>query len=235
MNRENFGELIKELRKKNDLTQAELAKILHVTTGAVSKWELEKAFPNVNTQKDICRFFGLLHDDLHHPITAIEKLRQTETQMEFKEMIAVEETVTEKQNVKQKLLWRKKIFISVGIAMVVIIGIISVVLFLGKKSNEIDFIPVGQEYSKGFTYYYFQSRYIYDEYLGEEVYERSCIFTGTYMPEIVECFKEEICKEWLEDSSLRQDINALKLSFYSTEQDALNWDDTEYKFYLFRN
>lgn len=39
MNQEKFGKLIKDIRKKNNLTQKQLAAKYNVTYQAVSKWE----------------------------------------------------------------------------------------------------------------------------------------------------------------------------------------------------
>ena len=39
MNQEKIGKFIYDLRKKYNLTQAELASRLHVTAQAISKWE----------------------------------------------------------------------------------------------------------------------------------------------------------------------------------------------------
>ena len=41
MDQEKIGKFIKEIRKKNNLTQAELAEKYNVTYQAVSKWESE--------------------------------------------------------------------------------------------------------------------------------------------------------------------------------------------------
>lgn len=45
MNQEKFGQLIKEIRKTNHLTQKQLAEKYHVTFQAVSKWERGLSFP----------------------------------------------------------------------------------------------------------------------------------------------------------------------------------------------
>lgn len=47
MNAENIGKQIAERRKALGLTQKELAELLHVTDGAVSKWERGINFPEV--------------------------------------------------------------------------------------------------------------------------------------------------------------------------------------------
>lgn len=39
MDNKQFGNFIKEMRKKNNLTQRQLAEKLHLTDKAVSKWE----------------------------------------------------------------------------------------------------------------------------------------------------------------------------------------------------
>ena len=44
MQKEAFGKLLIILRKKNGLSQKELAERLPVSTSAVSKWEMEKTF-----------------------------------------------------------------------------------------------------------------------------------------------------------------------------------------------
>ena len=46
MDQEKIGNLIKKIRKENNLTQAELADKLGVTYQAVSKWECGKVLPD---------------------------------------------------------------------------------------------------------------------------------------------------------------------------------------------
>lgn len=49
MDQEKFGQFLTSLRKEKGWTQAELAKRLHVTDKAVSKWECGKGFPDIQT------------------------------------------------------------------------------------------------------------------------------------------------------------------------------------------
>ncbi|MBR0482365.1 MAG: helix-turn-helix transcriptional regulator, partial [Firmicutes bacterium] len=44
----SFGENLQMLRKKNQLTQEGLAELLGVSRQAVSKWELEEGYPEVD-------------------------------------------------------------------------------------------------------------------------------------------------------------------------------------------
>ena len=59
MDQEKIGQIIKELRKKNHLTQAELASQLGVTYQAVSKWENGKNIPDIAIMKRIADLFDL--------------------------------------------------------------------------------------------------------------------------------------------------------------------------------
>ena len=53
MDQERIGNLIKEIRKDNNLTQAELGDSLGVTAQAVSKWENSKNIPDIAVLKEI--------------------------------------------------------------------------------------------------------------------------------------------------------------------------------------
>lgn len=59
-----FGEKLQELRKNRGLTQEELAEALYVSRTAVSKWESGRGYPNIDSLKDIAKFFQASIDDL---------------------------------------------------------------------------------------------------------------------------------------------------------------------------
>ena len=61
MNQDKISKLIKDLRKKNNLTQNEFAKEFNVTYQAVSKWENGKNLPDINVLKEICDKLSLIH------------------------------------------------------------------------------------------------------------------------------------------------------------------------------
>ena len=64
MNQERIGKLIKELRKKNNLTQKDLADSLGVTYQAVSKWENGKNIPDISILKEISKKYNIDINDL---------------------------------------------------------------------------------------------------------------------------------------------------------------------------
>lgn len=58
------GKKIRLLRKKNDVTQEKLAAYLGVTPQAVSRWESEICYPDMDTLPQLCDFFGVGMDEL---------------------------------------------------------------------------------------------------------------------------------------------------------------------------
>ncbi len=59
MNQEEIGKIIKDLRKKENLTQEEFASIFHVTYQAVSKWENGKCLPDILILKEMAKKYNL--------------------------------------------------------------------------------------------------------------------------------------------------------------------------------
>ena len=59
-----FNEKLQELRKNKGLTQEELSDILYVSRTAISKWESGRGYPNIDSLKEISKFFEVSIDDL---------------------------------------------------------------------------------------------------------------------------------------------------------------------------
>jgi len=64
MDQEKIGKLIKDLRVKSNMTQAEFAEKYGVTYQAVSKWENGKNLPDMLLLKQICNDFNINVDDI---------------------------------------------------------------------------------------------------------------------------------------------------------------------------
>lgn len=64
-----FGEKLKALRKKNNLTQEQLAEKLSVSRQAIAKWETDAGLPDIENMKNIAMFFGVSVDYLVDNIT----------------------------------------------------------------------------------------------------------------------------------------------------------------------
>ena len=72
-----IGTKIKELRKRDGVTQERLAEIIGVTSQAVSKWESEVGYPDIEYIIPIADFFDVTLDYLFDRVTG-EKLRKIE-------------------------------------------------------------------------------------------------------------------------------------------------------------
>lgn len=64
MNDYKFGNFIYNLRKKNGISQTELAEILGVTNKAVSKWENGKAKPRIEILQKMASYFKIPVEEL---------------------------------------------------------------------------------------------------------------------------------------------------------------------------
>lgn len=84
-----FGEKLKKLRNENRLTQDELAERLYVTRTAISKWETDKGYPNIESLKAIASFFSITVDDLlsSDEILTIADEEQKQARKRFTDLI----------------------------------------------------------------------------------------------------------------------------------------------------
>lgn len=64
MKPETFGEKVARLRKEKQMTQANLAAIMHVTDKAVSKWECDVAYPEITSLPLLAESLGTTADAL---------------------------------------------------------------------------------------------------------------------------------------------------------------------------
>jgi len=61
---EHIGKHIKRLRTTKNITQEQLANVLHISYQAVSKWENESAFPDISLLPLLADYFGVTMDEL---------------------------------------------------------------------------------------------------------------------------------------------------------------------------
>ena len=59
-----LGQTIAELRKENNMTQAEVADALHISYQAVSKWERDECLPDITLLPSIAELFRISIDKL---------------------------------------------------------------------------------------------------------------------------------------------------------------------------
>ena len=114
MDQIKIGKFIAECRKKNNLTQAELAEKLFISDRAVSKWENGKSMPDSSIMLSLCKELKInVNDLLHGEVVTVENYNE---ELENKLI----EMVKEKEEADRKLL-----------SLEVVIGIFSVVILFG--------------------------------------------------------------------------------------------------------
>lgn len=74
----NFGQRIKLLRKKNDLTQEKLAELLGITYKSVSKWECGLTTPDLALIVPLAKILGITTDELLGATEADKRLEELE-------------------------------------------------------------------------------------------------------------------------------------------------------------
>ena len=68
----NLGKKIAELRKKNNLSQEELAEKVGVARQTISKWEIGDTTPDINQVKIISKIFNISIDELEKIVQDID-------------------------------------------------------------------------------------------------------------------------------------------------------------------
>ena len=59
-----FNENLREIRKKNGITQEQLAEKLNVSRQAVTKWESGKSLPSIHNLKEMAIIFKVTTNEL---------------------------------------------------------------------------------------------------------------------------------------------------------------------------
>ena len=114
MDQIKIGKFIAECRKKNNLTQMQLAEKLNITDRAISKWENGKAMPDSSIMLDLCSKLKisvneLLSGEVIEMNNYNEKVEQNLIEM-----------VKQKEEADKRLL-----------TLEVVIGVITLIAFLG--------------------------------------------------------------------------------------------------------
>lgn len=61
---ETIGNRISKFRKEKHMTQEELAKVMGVSSQAVSKWETDTSCPDISLLPQLCKVLGVTTDEL---------------------------------------------------------------------------------------------------------------------------------------------------------------------------
>ena len=83
MKTQTLGMMITSLRKKNGMTQLELAEKMNVTDKAVSKWERDLCCPDINSIPKLAHLFGISVDELMQVKSVSQKKEPADTKGEI--------------------------------------------------------------------------------------------------------------------------------------------------------
>lgn len=86
MNQEKIGKFIKDIRKKEGLTQEKFAEKYGVTYQAVSKWENGKNIPDLSILKEMCKEYKINLEDL---LDANEGVKNNKNKLFFISIILI--------------------------------------------------------------------------------------------------------------------------------------------------
>ena len=84
-----FHKKLQELRKQKGWTQEELASRLYVSRTAVSKWELGRGYPNIESLKALAKLFSITLDALlsNDELLSVAEATTRQTKRNFRDLI----------------------------------------------------------------------------------------------------------------------------------------------------
>ena len=126
MDQIKIGKFIAECRKKQNLTQGQLAEKLGITDRAVSKWETGRALPDSSIMLDLCKILKINVNDL----LSGEIVTMSEYNNKSEEILL--QMVKEKQAADKRLL-QVEIFVGI-LSTLVLFGLIILAALLDIKT-----------------------------------------------------------------------------------------------------
>ena len=114
MDQIKIGKFIAECRKKQNLTQSQLAEMLGITDRAISKWENGRGMPDSSLMVDLCKILNItVNDLLNGEVICMENSNEKREELLL-------EVIKEKEEADKRLL-KFEIFIG-AISTILIIG-----------------------------------------------------------------------------------------------------------------
>ena len=121
----SFGERLYNLRKENNISQEELAELLDVSRQSISKWENDKAYPEMTRLLFISNYFGVTLDYLMRGAECNEKAQESptsETPSEYKakNLLTIWNTFVSNLSGRQRKLMLLLYFLIVAVCIAII-------------------------------------------------------------------------------------------------------------------
>ena len=206
MQKEQFGILLTTLKKKNGISQKEMAERLSVSTSAVSKWEHGKNLPDITMLGSIAEILQVSCDELLNPEMTLERLANSELQKGD-----TEETDGESPKKKSSRI------VKTVILTVIAVNVIGMILLYMAVHGKVDFEQVGV-------------RYIDDPSWGK-VYEIAAVVYGRVDADRLIMYMKEVEAQVKEGPELETDT--VRITYFKNKSDALKWENPESYCYIF--
>lgn len=87
---DTLGKRIAALRREKNLTQEDVAQVLHISSQAVSKWENDQTCPDISLLPELANLLGVTVDELlsgKQAVTPVVTLQPEENRKDLKDMI----------------------------------------------------------------------------------------------------------------------------------------------------
>ena len=122
MDQIKIGKFIAECRKKNNLTQMQLAEKLNITDRAISKWENGKGMPDSSIMLDLCEELKIsVNELLSGEMISMENKNEKQEQLLFDMAKEIEQ--------KNKIIWTS-MWVIMGVSMTALFAGILISAFL---------------------------------------------------------------------------------------------------------
>ena len=122
MNQIKIGKFIAECRKKNNLTQMQLAEKLNITDRAISKWENGKTMPDSSIMLDLCNELKISVNEL-----LSGEMISMESKNEKQEQILLDMAKQIEQ--KNRIIWTS-MWVIMGVSMIALFAGIFIAAFM---------------------------------------------------------------------------------------------------------
>ena len=122
MNQIKIGKFIAECRKKNNLTQMQLAEKLNITDRAISKWENGKGLPDSSIMLDLCKELKISVNEL-----LSGEMINMENKNEKQEQLLLD--MAKEAEEKNKIIWTS-MWVIMGVSMTALFAGIFISAFL---------------------------------------------------------------------------------------------------------
>ena len=142
MNAKIIGEHIKEYRKRNNVSQREMAELLFVSDKTISRWELGKGLPDIELLPRIAEILGISIDKLvgSENMTDVDG-EASATELYKEEMERLEAQLLEKEReAERKQAGIKKLFSLVAIGVFAVLIILVLIFVLVKPRHTLTFV-----------------------------------------------------------------------------------------------